>query len=107
MLRINWESFLASKALPWVHAVVAVTNELVVHCQHQPCPRTLDRLLLLLLQIVSYTPLKLVHRDRIELPSLLCKSRALPLDERGKKNMERLTGFEPVTSCLASKYSTN
>ena len=26
--------------------------------------------------------LKLVHRDRIELPSLLCKSRALPLDER-------------------------
>ena len=26
----------------------------------------------------------MVPRDRIELPSLLCKSRALPLDERGK-----------------------
>ena len=28
-------------------------------------------------------PLLMVPRDRIELPSLLCKSRALPLDERG------------------------
>ena len=28
--------------------------------------------------------LSMVPRDRIELPSLLCKSRALPLDERGK-----------------------
>jgi hypothetical protein len=28
-------------------------------------------------------PLSVVPRDRIELPSLLCKSKALPLDERG------------------------
>ena len=33
--------------------------------------------------VIAERILKLVPRDRIELPSLLCKNRALPLDERG------------------------
>jgi hypothetical protein len=37
----------------------------------------------------------LVPRDRIELPSLPCKSRALPLDERGI-NLAGPRGVEPL-----------
>ena len=43
----------------------------------------------------------MVHRDRIELPSLLCKSRALPLDERCK--LVAGLGFEPR---IAKAYET-
>ena len=35
-------------------------------------------------KLFAVSILNLVPRDRIELPSLPCKSRALPLDERGK-----------------------
>ncbi len=44
----------------------------------------------------------MVHRDRIELPSLLCKSRALPLDERCK--LVAGLGFEPR---MAKAYETS